>query len=290
SRSDTLRRITNLFIEGAESFQEPQIEVFDDVLCQLVQKIEREAIVELSNTIAPIAKAPSDLTRRLSRHDDIAISRPVIRQSPLLTDGDLIEIAQTKSQQHLVAIASRREVSENVTDVLVDRGDTEVLTTVAGNFGARFSKDGYGTLASKAEQNADVAMAVVMRSDLSPEMFRKLVSRAATTVQQRLQTIANPAVKQRLQGVLQDIQLQLVRDADDKKISVDARRNPQKDSQDNDKLKTELYDYATAGRLPEAATALGLLSSVSPETIKRLITQNEADALLIVCKASGLGW
>ena len=59
---------------------------------------------------------------------------------------------------------------------------------------------------------------------------------------------------------------------------------------DDDKLKTELHDYASAGRLPEAATALGTLSSVSPETIKRLITQHEVEALLIVCKASGLGW
>jgi uncharacterized protein (DUF2336 family) len=290
SRSATLRRITSLFMEGADSFEEPQIDVFDDVLCQLVDKIEREAIVELSNTIAPIAKSPFDLTQRLSRHDDIAISGPVLRQSSLLTDDDLVDIAQSKGQQHLVAIATRRQISETVTDVLVDRGNSEVLTTVAGNFGARFSSNGYGTLLTKAEQNPDVAMAVIMRSDLSPEMFRKLVARAATKVQERLQAIANPSVKDRLRGVLQDIQLQLVRDADSKKISVDARRNPQADSLDKEKLRSELHDYANAARLVESATALGTLSGVSAETVKRLITQNEVDALLIVCKASGLGW
>jgi uncharacterized protein (DUF2336 family) len=290
SRSVTLRRITNLFLDGADAFAEPQIEVFDDVLCQLVDKIEREAIVELSTSLAPIAKAPPDLTRHLSRHEDIAISGPVLRQSPLLTDDDLVEIAQNKSQQHLAAIAGRRQISEVVTDVLVDRGDSEVLTTVAGNFGARFSPNGYGTLLTKAEQNADVAMAVVIRSDLSPEMFRKLVSRAATTVQQRLQTIANPTVKDRLRGVLQDISLQILRDADGKKISVDARRNSQADNLDKEKLRAELHEYASAFRLVESATALGTLSGVSSETIKRLISTNEVDALLIVCKASGLGW
>jgi uncharacterized protein (DUF2336 family) len=290
SRSATLRRITGLFLDGAEAFAEPQAAVFDDVLCQLVDKIEREAIVELSTAIAPIAKAPPALTHHLSRHDDIAISGPVLRQSLLLTDDDLIEIAQSKSQNHLAAIASRRQVSEVVTDVLVERGNSEVLTTVAGNFGARFSPTGYGTLLTKAEKNSDVAMAVVMRTDLSPEMFRKLVSRAATTVQQRLQTIANPSVKDRLRGVLQDISLQILRDVDEKKISVDARRNAQSGKLDQEKLKSELHDYASEGRLIEASTALGTLSSVSAETIKRLITQHEVDALLIVCKASGLGW
>jgi len=87
SRSETLRRITGLFIEGADDFGEPQIQVFDEVLCQLVKKIEREAIVELSNNLAPVARAPAALTRQLSRHDDIAIAGPVLRQSSMLSDA-----------------------------------------------------------------------------------------------------------------------------------------------------------------------------------------------------------
>ena len=289
SRATTLRRITDLFMAGAETYQEPQIGVFDDVLCQLINKIEREAIVELSRTVAPIAKAPPALTRKLSRHDDIAISGPVLRQSPLLSDGDLIEIAQTKSQQHLEAIAGRRQVSEKVTDVLIDRGNADVLTTVAGNFGARFSQKGYGSLLAKAEDQADIAMAVVMRSDLSPELFRKLVGRAATTVQQKLLTLANPVVKERLQNVLQEISLQLLRDADAKGAKLDVRAAEIK-SVDKSKLRAELLGYASASRLTESATALGTISGLPPDTVRRLIAQRETEALLIVCRASELGW
>lgn len=273
---------------GADTYQEPQVGVFDDVLCQLINKIEREAIVELSRTVAPVAKAPPALTRKLSRHDDIEISGPVLRQSPLLSDGDLIEIAQTKSQQHLEAIAGRRTVSEKVSDILVDRGNTDVLTTVAGNFGARFSPHGYDALLAKAEQHADIAMAVVIRSDLSPDMFRKLVGRAATAVQHRLLTVANPAVKERLQNVLQDISLQLLRDAGQtSKLDVSAKEIT---SLDKSKLRSELLAYANAGRLAESATALGTISGLPTDTVRRLIAQRETEALLIVCKASELGW
>ncbi len=287
SRATTLRRITDLFMAGADTYQEPQIGVFDDVLCQLINKIEREAIVELSRTVAPVSKAPPALTRKLSRHDDIEISGPVLRQSPLLTDGDLIEIAQSKSQQHLEAIAGRRHVSEKVSDVLIDRGNDDVLTTVAGNFGARFSPNGYSSLLAKAEEHVDIAMAVVIRSDLSSEMFRKLVGRATTTVQQRLLTIANPAVKERLQNVLQDISLQLLRDVKSTKLDV---RATEINSVDKSKLRSELLGYANASRLAEAATALGTISGLPTETIRRLIAQRETEALLIVCKASELGW
>ena len=289
SRSTALRRLTDLFLDGADDFEQPQIDVFDDVLCQLVKKIEREAIVELSTNLAPIARAPRALTRQLSRNDDIAIAGPVLRQSPMLSDADLIEIAKSKGQQHLVAIAGRRAVSEKVTDVLVDRGDSEVLTTVAGNFGARFSTDGYGKLLDKANDDSDVAMAVVMRSDLTPEMFRKLVARAATTVQQRLLTIANPSVREHLRGVLQEISLQILRDANGKKINVEGRPAAS-GALDKNKLKEELHEYASSARLPESAMALGMLSGVSADTIKRLIAQREIDAILIVCKAAGLGW
>jgi len=288
-RATTLRRITDLFMSGADGYQEAQIGVFDDVLCQLINKIEREAIVQLSKTVAPIAKAPPALTRKLSRHDDIEISGPVLRQSPLLSDGDLIEIAQTKGQQHLEAIAGRRMVSEKVTDVLIDLGNTDVLTTVAGNFGAKFSSTGYSALLAKAEDQADIAMAVVMRSDLSPDLFRKLVGRAATTVQQRLLTLANPAVKERLQNVLQDISLQLLRDADAKGAKLDVSSKEIK-SLDKSKLRSELLAYANGSRLTEAATALGTISGLPADTVRRLIAQRETEALLIVCRASGLGW
>jgi uncharacterized protein (DUF2336 family) len=289
SRASTLRRITDLFMAGADTYEEPQIGVFDDVLCQLINKIEREAIVHLSRTVAPISKAPPALTRKLSRDDDIEIAGPVLRQSRLLTDGDLIEIAQTKSQQHLEAIAGRRTVSEKVTDVLIDRGNTDVLTAVAGNFGARFSPKGYGSLLAKAEDQADIAMAVVMRSDLSPEMFRKLVGRAAITVQQKLLTLANPAVKERLQNVLQDISLQLLRDAEAKGTKLDVHATEIK-SVDKSKLRSELLAYANSSRLTEAATALGTISGLPPDTLRRLIAQRETEALLIVCRASELGW
>jgi uncharacterized protein (DUF2336 family) len=287
-RSDTLRRITSLFLSGADDFNDQQVAVFDDVLCELIKKIERQAIIELSNSVAPIVRTPAGLTRKLSRHDDIEIAGPVLRQSPLLSDRDLIEIAQSKSQSHLVAIAGRRTVSENVSDVLVDRGNSEVLTTVAGNIGARFSSNGYGVLLGKAEKDAEVAAAVLTRSDLSPDMFRKLVARASETVQKRLMTIAQPAVRDRLRSVLQDVSLQILRDAASTK--TETRGSPQLESVDKSKLRGELSDHAAAGRMPETVIALAALSGLSGDIIRRLISQRETDALLIVCKASQLGW
>jgi uncharacterized protein (DUF2336 family) len=290
SRAETLRRITDLFLASADSYQEPQIGVFDDVLCGLIDKIEREAVAELSRDIAELPKAPRTLSRRLSRHDDINIAGPVLRHSVVLSDNDLIEVAQNKSQQHLEAIANRSSVSERVSDVLIDRGNSTVLTTVAGNAGARFSTRGYRSLMGKAERDANIASALVNRADLSPEMFRKLVAQASATVQQRLMAAADPKIKEQVQGVIQSITVGISRNAD-RAVSMRATHaGSQLKTIDKSKLRLELVDYATTGRASETATALAALTELSLDTVRELLTRKDYELLLIACKACGLGW
>jgi uncharacterized protein (DUF2336 family) len=285
-----LRRITNLFLENAADFKEQQIGVFDDVLCQLVGKIERDAIAELSRDIAPHLKAPPSLTRQLSQHEDIEVSGPVLQRSPLLSDGDLIELAQRRSQLHLAAIASRSRVSESVSDVLIERGNSAVLTTIARNFGARFSSRGYTTLVGKAGQDGEIASALIARPDLSPDMFRQLIAQATATVQQRLLASADAPTRDRLNAVLTNISAQMTQDVDRQASARAARPGPQINALNKGKLRAELLDYATARRFAESVTALATLSALPAETIKRLLNQQEYDAILLVCKASGLGW
>ena len=50
----------------------------------------------------------------------------------------LVEIASEKSQGHLLAMAERPTLSPNLTDVIVARGDRNVVRRTAGNAGANF--------------------------------------------------------------------------------------------------------------------------------------------------------
>ena len=47
---------------------------------------------------------------------------------------------------------------------------------------------------------------------------------------------------------------------------------------------------ATAGRTSETATALATLTELSIDTVRQLLTRQDYELLLIVCKAAGLGW
>src|SRR3982750_2559517 len=106
-RGETLRRVTNLFLGESDRLNEQQISVFDDVLVHLIQRIETKALVQLSTSLAPVSHAPVHVLGRLARDQDISIAGPVLAQSNRLSDNDLIEIARSKGQAHLLAISGR---------------------------------------------------------------------------------------------------------------------------------------------------------------------------------------
>ena len=58
-----------------------------------------------------------------------------------------------KGQGHLLAMSERPALSPDLTDVIVRRGDREVVRRAAGNAGARFRSDGYSALIKRAGQD-----------------------------------------------------------------------------------------------------------------------------------------
>src|ERR1019366_8989128 len=105
-RAETLRRITSLFLDGAMSFNEEHVALFDDVIGCLIQEIEAKALAELARRIAPVVNAPAGVVSKLAKNDDIEVARPLL-EGAAISDPDLKYIAETKSQAHLLALSSR---------------------------------------------------------------------------------------------------------------------------------------------------------------------------------------
>ena len=204
SRVETLRRVTDLFLKDAERLNEDQIKVFDDVLCLLIRKIEGGALIELSKRLAPIDKSPIDVIRQLARAEDIEVAGPVLTQSRRLSTNDLIDIAATMSQAHLLAISGRHQLDASITDVILSRGDEEVVFKLATNSGARFSQTGYGILVKDAAADDRLAETVGLRFDIPPQFLRELLQRATEAVRSRILALAPPETRDEVQRVIAD--------------------------------------------------------------------------------------
>ena len=190
-RVETLRRVTDLFLNGAVDYSDEQIDLFDDVFQCLIRHIEVSAKALLSNRLAPIDTAPPQTIRTLAFDDVIEVAGPVLTQSMRLDDATLIETARSKSQAHLMAISKRKVLSDAVTDVLVQRGNDEVVQSTVNNPGAEFSERGFTRLVSRAEGDDELATCLGLRPTIPRHLYLKLLAKASETVRQRLEA-ANP--------------------------------------------------------------------------------------------------
>src|SRR5216683_4511252 len=183
-RIEMLRRVTDLFVSGANAYTEEHVALFDDVIGRLSRGIEAKVRAELSSRLAPIANAPTGLIKAFGLDDAIEVAAPVLTQSNRIGDDELVEIINTKSQNHLLAISSRKHIGHVVTDALVERGDQQVVRTVARNSGAKFSEAGFGVLVNRSQQDDILAEVVGLRRDLPANLFAKLFTAASGAIQQ----------------------------------------------------------------------------------------------------------
>ena len=288
-RIEVLRQLTDLFVSTASTLNPDHVELFDQVMDRLVHEIEDLAIAELSLRLAPVSNAPSNIVRRLAWDDNIAISGPVLAKSERLSDDDLVELSRTKGQAHLAQIAGRPKLAEAVTDVLVERGDDAVAKTLASNAGASFSTTGMWHLATRAEENQELAQSLTARPDLPPHVFRQILTRAADHVKQKLVTSAEPYVRRALERILADISTQVRQES----ISHDyalAQRHVRSLGQDTEHVKAELIGFANQRETPELIVALSLLSAVPIELVEQLVYDAHPIGLLVLCRALSLDW
>jgi uncharacterized protein (DUF2336 family) len=164
------RQVTDILL-GCASYSERQAAILNGVMGRLVERIDRRALLELSGRLASVDNAPANVIGRLSNDNDIAVAGPVLEKSNVLTDENLVAVAKTKSQDHLLAIAGRKRVSAIVTDVLVDRGNPDVARKVVANLGAMFSERGFVKVVHGARGNEELAAAIAARKDLPEELL-----------------------------------------------------------------------------------------------------------------------
>jgi hypothetical protein len=286
-RVETLRRITDLFLSTNEQLNEEQILVFDQVLGQLITRMELTALIEISERLAPIHNAPINVVHTLARDDEIAIAGPVLSMSDRLTTPDLIEIAIAKSRPHLLAISKRSSLSESLTDVLVERGEREVISKLAENAGARFSEKAYAYLVDQPEADETLLETLGSRLDIPLNIFLRLLERVTEAVRTRLLALARDK-RDDIKDVLERITYDVI---ESEEVDLDfgaAARVVQLMQQNGELDEFALLEFAKRRQYAATVAAMATLCSAPIDMMKHML--NDHESLLVSCKAAGLAW
>ncbi|MCC8940753.1 DUF2336 domain-containing protein [Bradyrhizobium sp. Arg68] len=287
-RVQTLRRVTDLFLNDGDRLNDEQVKVFDDVLCLLVARVETRARAELSKRLAPLDYAPFEVIQYLAWDDDISVAGEVLTHSSRLSPEALREIASTKGQDHLFAISARENLPEAVTDVIIGRGEDRVIRRLAKNASAQFSDDGYSNIVARAEQDDELVEILGLRLDLPAKLLHDLLARAKATVRARLLAIAPPAVRDDIRQVLDHIAEQEA--ATPRRNYGIAEEYVKLMKQLNELDDAAVYKFAEAGKFDEVTVALAVLNDMPIVMVERLMLGLRSDLLLIPCRSARLNW
>jgi uncharacterized protein (DUF2336 family) len=298
-RIDTVKRVTDLFLSSAGSFNSEQIELFGDVLERLIKTIElraiadvgaRIALAELSAQLAPVAQAPAPVIRRLALNDEITIAGPVLTESARLSAEDLAEIAETKGEQHLLAIAGRWWLKEVVTDVLLARRYPSVSRRLMNNPGARVSAAGFAIVVAQAGSDPELAVETGIRVDLPPELRQQLMRSATEAVRSRLLSRAPSHLFEEIRSAIAAVSAGVDREMSRARDFAAAKHFVALLKEEGELNEATLVGFARKRKYEETVAALAALSQSTIEVVRPLMQSLRDDGVLIPCKVAGLGW
>ena len=288
-RAEAARRISELFLHGAANFRPEHVDLFDGILIDLVPHTEIAARAALAERLSMLARAPRGLVGQLAREDEISIAGPLLRRSPVIDQVALIEIARFKGQGHLLAMSERPALSPDLTDVIVRRGDREVVRRAAGNAGAEFSHTGYSVLIRRASQDGVLTLAVGQRDDLSGPQLRDLLAGSVDIVRRRLLEVVKPGRQADIKQAMSEISGEPER-VESRRNFAPAQRAILALHNAGELNETALLGFAKALKYEESVAALAAMSGVKIGTLDHLISGDRHDPILIAGKAVGLEW
>ncbi|MFN3857998.1 MAG: DUF2336 domain-containing protein [Caulobacter sp.] len=173
-RERLLESIVDLCNASAGAVTHVEIQsLLGSIFMKLVAEAERDIRMRLSEKLSTAAWAPPSLVNVLAL-DEIEIAAPIIAQSPVLADADLIRILVESTLDHQIAVARRGRISNAVVETILQQDEPAVLTALAANDSALISDEGMDELVDRARRHASLRAPLARHPRLSSDNAQKL--------------------------------------------------------------------------------------------------------------------
>ena len=288
SRERALWYTTDLLIVGR--YTEDEIWMFGEIIGRLERDIEAATRAQLAKRLARADNAPFKVVNKLAFDDSIDVAGPVLRQSQRIDTQTLIANARSKSQNHLLAISQRRSICEELTDVLVTRGNREVVHSVAKNNGARLSNFAILHMIKRSKRDSILFEQLGHRKDIPRHVFQQLIAKASDNTKQRLER-ERPQAASQIQSVVADVTGALhSKFGPASRDYFDAKREVARQHHRGNLKEKQIFEYAQSHRFPETTVGLALLCSLPVNVVERVLVDKNHEIALILAKALAFSW
>lgn len=250
---------------------------------ETLECLARDATVRVRAILAEEIKyldcIPRDIVLRLAQDLETVVSAPILEYSPLLSDADLIEIiACGQVQEVLVAIASRRPVTEQVSARLVQSLNVPAVAALLVNPDAKIRKATMDQIIDRIEEVSAWQLPLALRADLSARAIRRVGSLVGASILERLAARNDLSDTTRIY-LNRELRARLAEATVEQGgiSAADMVAEAQKDG----RLDGEYLEKAAqAGQREVVVLALAQLADVHEQTVKKVLTAGGAKPLV----------
>jgi uncharacterized protein (DUF2336 family) len=295
ARHALLKRLADVVSLPASRINAFERAVTGDLLVEMLRLAAPRERQRVAARLAPLSELPNSLTRMLLR-DEADIAGLLIEQCASLTDADLVGCARDTGPQHRLLMASRRALSEIVSETLIGFGEPATIEAILRNNTARISQSAIEGVVSLTRSHPELAALLLKRPELRPSgayvMFwwcgpderRIILQRFAVSrevMQEVVEDVFAMAAEENWQDPVSRKALQFIERRQRNRAAI--AKSPY------DSLEAAIAAAEATGLTREVASEIAYLAGVKPLTGAKIIGDFGGEPLAILCKATGLG-
>ncbi len=172
-RQTLFENMRDMFLDGGSSVSDREKALMGEILRQLVHDVEKKLRKSLAEKLAQRSDIPHALIVELA-NDEFEVAHPILLESNVLQDTDLIETVKHRSMEHQLTISMRNNLSEDVSEALVETGQEDAIASLLNNHGAKISRHVMDYLVSESKRVDSYQNPLVQRPDLPPELAERM--------------------------------------------------------------------------------------------------------------------
>ena len=287
SRTRLVQIVGDLFFDTDTVLQETERTIMADILRQLIHDVEMRVRQALAERMAPEAGAPRELIAALA-NDQIEVAHPILTQSTVLQDIELIEIIEHRTLGHQLAIAMRESVSEAVSDALIETGNVDVIKTLLENDNADISGKAMEYLVEQSEKIDDIQTPLVKRDDLGADLAKRMYWWVSAALRKHIvehYEIDEADLDDKIQDAIYDILGAAAAEEPPTRKSQELAENLKKADAITPPL---LIQTLRQGEVALFEDLLSQLTGLRTRLIRRFVFEPGGEGLAIACKAAGI--
>lgn len=150
-----------------------ETELLTDVLMSLIAQAEIDLRHAIAERLAVMDNVPLRLIINLA-NDDIKVADPILRESRMLHDMDLMYIVKSQGVEYWRAIASRSKLSGVVVDTLAETRDIGTAINLVQNSNVLLTPKALEALGDMAKSSSKLAQKFIVRDEVTKEIAMKL--------------------------------------------------------------------------------------------------------------------